>query len=106
MVNFRRGRTKLRMWRDMGWHTARNRQSHPADYTSPQRIFTPHTYRLVGLAGGHDPSGHSLTHSYSPRTRWRQWPHLIEQGTEGDITHGMQTHYRNGLTPNDVITNN
>ena len=94
MVNFRRGITKFRMWGDMGWHTARNRQ---VSGITPGRLYQPtadiySTHVHTGwIGGGHDPSGHYLTHSYSPRTRWRQWPHLIEQGTEGDITHGMQT---------------
>ena len=38
MVNFRRGRTKLRMWRDMGWHTARNRQ---VSGITPGRLYQP-----------------------------------------------------------------
>ena len=62
-------------------------------------LLHTHTHWLDWRAGMTHLVGYSLTHSYSPRTRWRQWSHLIEQGTEGDITHGMQTNsLQKGLT--------
>ena len=64
-----------------------------ADYTSPQRIFTPHTPQQAGLARGHDLSGHSLT--CAPQTLGG--PHLIERGTEGWHALTYSNHYRNGL---------
>ena len=65
-----------------------------------------HSHTYQNRLGWRASMAHLVTHSL---TRWRQWPHLIEQGREGGVTHGMQklTYFNNyRYDPTSVIITN